>query len=134
MCESDKIMARAEDIFQRDSRGGERMAEFRTVCKRSELNPETGKTVAVGSRLVAIFLVEDQPCAIEDVCPHMGASLGAGEVENGVVTCPWHGWRFRVTDGTWADNPRIKISSFPVRIVGDEVQIQLPDPTTGALS
>ena len=109
------------------------MAEFQTVCKRSDLNNETGKTVAVGSRLVAIFLVDDQPCAIEDVCPHMGASLGAGEIEKGVVTCPWHGWRFRVTDGTWADNPRIKIPSFPVRIVDDVVQVQVPDPTSGAV-
>jgi nitrite reductase (NADH) small subunit/3-phenylpropionate/trans-cinnamate dioxygenase ferredoxin subunit len=106
------------------------MAEFRTVCKLSELNSETGKTVAVGSRLVALFLVDGQPCAIDDVCPHMGASLGAGEVENGVVTCPWHGWRFRVTDGTWADNPRIKIAIFPVRVVGEDVQIQILERET----
>lgn len=109
------------------------MAEFQTVCKRSELRSDAGKTVAVGQRLVAIFLVDDHPCAIDDVCPHMGASLAAGEVENGIVKCPWHGWRFRVTDGTWADNPRIKIPSFPVRIVGDEVQVQLPDPASGVL-
>jgi nitrite reductase (NADH) small subunit/3-phenylpropionate/trans-cinnamate dioxygenase ferredoxin subunit len=106
------------------------MTEFRTVCKLRELNSETGKTVAVGSRLVALFLVDGQPCAIDDVCPHMGASLGAGEVVNGVVTCPWHGWRFRVTDGTWADNPRIKIPSFPIRVVGDEVQVHVPEPDT----
>jgi hypothetical protein len=31
-------------------------------------------------------------------------------------------------DGTWADNPRIKIPSFPVRIVGDDVQVQIPEP------
>ena len=102
------------------------MAEFQTVCKLSELSRETGKTVMLGSRLIALFLVDGQACAIDDVCPHMGASLGAGEVEGGIVTCLWHGWRFRVTDGTWADNPRIKIPSFPVRIVGDEVQVQVP--------
>ena len=44
-------------------------------------------------------------------------------VENGVVTCPWHAWRFRLNDGTWADNPRIKIGSYPVRVEGDEVQV-----------
>jgi len=105
------------------------MAEFQSVCKIHDLSRETGKTVAVGSRLVAIFVVGDEPCAIDDVCPHMGASLGAGEVEGGIVTCPWHAWRFRVTDGTWADNPRIKIPSFPVRVVGDDVQVQIHEPT-----
>ena len=108
------------------------MSEFQTVCKLSELNRETGKTVVVGTRLVALFLVDGKACAIDDVCPHMGASLGAGEVENGIVTCPWHGWRFRVADGTWADNPRIKIPSFPVRVVGDDVQVQMPEPVTQA--
>jgi nitrite reductase (NADH) small subunit/3-phenylpropionate/trans-cinnamate dioxygenase ferredoxin subunit len=61
--------------------------------------------------------------AIDDLCPHMGASLAAGEVYNGIVTCPWHAWRFRVTDGTWCDNPRIKTTVFDVRVVDDEIQV-----------
>jgi hypothetical protein len=28
-----------------------------------------------------------------------------------------------VYDGTWADNPRIKIDSYEVRVVGDEIQV-----------
>jgi len=122
-------MVMSADNFQADSSAEPPMADFQTVCKLSELSRETGKTVLVGSRLVALFLVDGQVCAIDDVCPHMGASLGAGEVEGGVVTCPWHGWRFRVTDGTWADNPRIKIPCFPARIAGDDVQVQVPVPS-----
>ena len=59
------------------------------------------------------------------MCPHMGASLGAGEVVNGIVACPWHAWCFKVSDGTWCDNPRIKIDSYETRVVGDEIQVQL---------
>jgi nitrite reductase (NADH) small subunit/3-phenylpropionate/trans-cinnamate dioxygenase ferredoxin subunit len=58
----------------------------------------------------------------------MGASLAGGYVENGVVTCPWHAWRFRVTDGTWADNPRVKIGSYPIRIEGDDILVQIDPP------
>ncbi len=50
--------------------------------------------------------------------------LGAGAVEDGVVTCPWHAWRFKVSDGTWCDNPRIKIDSFEVGVVGEEIQVR----------
>jgi nitrite reductase (NADH) small subunit/3-phenylpropionate/trans-cinnamate dioxygenase ferredoxin subunit len=60
----------------------------------------------------------------------MGASLSGGYIEKGVVTCPWHGWRFRVNDGVWADNPRIKTGCYQVRVVGDDVQVQLASPTT----
>src|SRR5258708_39707932 len=100
------------------------MAEFHPICRVSDVHEGEGKTVRVGNKLVAVFCEHGQLYAIDDMCPHMGASLSGGYVENGVVTCPWHAWRFRITDGTWADNPRIKIGSYPVRVVGDEVQIQ----------
>lgn len=104
------------------------MAEFQTVCRVSDLKEGEGRTVQVGTKLIALFLHEGRYYAIDDCCPHMGASLGEGYVENGIVTCPWHAWRFRLGDGAWADNPRIKIGCFPVQVSGDEVQIQVDVP------
>jgi nitrite reductase (NADH) small subunit/3-phenylpropionate/trans-cinnamate dioxygenase ferredoxin subunit len=104
------------------------MSEFHTVCKTQDLKEGEGKTVLVGKKLVALFLIDGEHFAIDDVCPHMGMSLSGGYVESGIVTCPWHAWRFRLADGVWADNPRIKIGCYPVRIVGDDVQIQANGP------
>ena len=108
---------------------GERvvMAEFHTVCKVSELPEGEGKTVEVANKLVAVFRVGDQFHAIDDVCPHMGASLSDGWVENGVVTCPLHYWRFRLADGAWADNPKVKTGCYAVHVEGEEIQLELPD-------
>ncbi|MBM4071884.1 MAG: nitrite reductase small subunit NirD [Planctomycetes bacterium] len=102
------------------------MSEFRTVCKVGDVVEGEGQTVAVGTKLVAVFRRNGDFFAIDDVCPHMGASLSGGHVEEGIVTCPWHAWRFRLADGAWADNPRIKIGCYPVRIVDDQVQVQIP--------
>ena len=104
------------------------MAEFRAVCKVGDLAEGEGRTVAVGNKLVAVFRDRGHFYAIDDVCPHMGASLSGGYLEQGIVTCPWHAWRFRLADGAWADNPRIKIGCYPVRVVGDEVQVQVGGP------
>ena len=104
------------------------MAEFRDVCRVGELAEGVGKTVSVGDKLVALFCVNGEYRAIDDVCPHMGASLSDGCVENGIVTCPWHAWRFRLNDGAWADNPRLSIPCYRVRVEGDEVQVEVPDP------
>jgi nitrite reductase (NADH) small subunit len=101
------------------------MAEFRTVCRVEDVPEGEGKTVTVGGKFIALFKVNGAIHAIDDTCPHMGASLSGGVVENNIVTCPWHAWRFRVTDGTWADNPRIKIGCYPVRIEGEQVQVQV---------
>jgi len=100
---------------------------WRTVCQVGELADGEGKTVTVGGRLIALFHVQRQYHAIDDTCPHMGASLSGGYVEEGVVTCPWHAWRFRLCDGVWADNPRIKIASYAVRVEGEAVQIRVEE-------
>jgi len=101
------------------------MSDFQTVCKASDIKDGESKTVAIGNKLIAVFHTEGQYYAIDDVCPHMGASLSGGYLEDKIVTCPWHAWRFRLTDGAWADNPRLKIGCYAVRVEGDAVQVQL---------
>ncbi len=101
------------------------MREFRAVCKVNEVPAGEGKTISLGKKLIALFALDGSYYAIDDVCPHMGASLSGGHLEKDIVTCPWHAWRFRITDGTWADNPRIKIGCYPVRVIGDEIQIEV---------
>jgi nitrite reductase (NADH) small subunit/3-phenylpropionate/trans-cinnamate dioxygenase ferredoxin subunit len=100
-------------------------ADFVTVAKVGAIPEGEGASFQVGDRLVAVFNHQGRYLAIDDLCPHMGASLGAGYLdEEGVVTCPWHAWRFHVADGKWADNPRLSIDTFEVRVVGDEIQVR----------
>ena len=102
-------------------------AEFVTVAKVGAIPEGEGRSFQVGDRLVAVFLQGGRYFAIDDLCPHMGASLGAGYLdEEGTVTCPWHAWRFRVCDGKWADNPRLAVDTFEVRILGGEIQVRAP--------
>jgi nitrite reductase (NADH) small subunit/3-phenylpropionate/trans-cinnamate dioxygenase ferredoxin subunit len=108
------------------------MSEYKTVCRVSELAEGEGKTVSLGNKLIAIFLDKGQYFAIDDTCPHMGSSLSGGFVADGVVTCPWHAWRFRLCDGAWADYPKVKIGSYPVRVEGDEIQVLVPPPAAPA--
>ena len=104
------------------------MPRFVTVAKVGAIAAGQARSFAVEERLVAVFnLGGGVYQAINDLCPHMGASLADGAVEDGMVTCPWHAWRFRLSDGTWCDNPRIKTDAFAVRVEGDEIQIELPD-------
>ncbi len=107
------------------------MAEFHKVCRVGDLAEGEGKTVRVGGKLIAVFRHQGRYHAIDDTCPHMGSSLSGGYVEDGVVTCPWHAWRFRLTDGAWADNPRLKIGCYPVRVEGDDVEVQVGDGPPG---
>lgn len=101
------------------------MPEFHSVAKVGDIPEGEGRAFEVQGKIIAVFFHGGQYFAIDDVCPHMGASLSEGHVENGIVTCPWHAWRFRITDGTWADSPKLKIGCYPVRIVNGEIQVQV---------
>ena len=103
--------------------------EYITIAKVGAIPTGEGRSFSVGNRMVALFYVDGEYWAIDDFCPHMGASLADGFVEDGTVSCPWHAWRFRVCDGTWCDNPKIKTDSFPVRIQGEEIQVAIPTPS-----
>ena len=100
-------------------------AEFVTVARVGDIPDGQGASYVVGEKVVGVFNDGGVYSAINDLCPHMGASLADGHLEEGVVACPWHGWRFRVSDGTWCDNKRIKTDSYEVRVVGDEIQVRV---------
>lgn len=102
---------------------------FVTVAKVGEITEGSGTAYPINDRMVAVFLEQGTYYAIDDFCPHMGASLASGYLESGVVSCPWHAWRFCIKDGKWCDNPKIGIDTFPVRVVDDEIQVQVrPKP------
>ena len=105
-------------------------SEYLTIAKVGAIPEGEGRSFQVGDRLVAVFLHQGRYLAIDDLCPHMGASLGAGYLDDeGVVTCPWHAWRFCVRDGKWADNPRLGVDTFEVRVASDQIQVRLARPS-----
>ncbi len=43
--------------------------------------------------------------AIHNRCTHRGGPLDEGDLEDGCVVCPWHGSRFRLSDGAVEQGP-----------------------------
>jgi len=97
------------------------MAKRVRVASVGDIPAGQGRAYAVEDRMIAVFFDGENYHAIDDFCPHMGASLSGGYLEGDVVTCPWHAWRFRVTDGTWCDNPRLKVDNFHVEQEGNDL-------------
>ncbi|QGJ69537.1 Non-heme iron oxygenase ferredoxin subunit [Planctomycetales bacterium 10988] len=100
--------------------------EFITVAKVGSILEGQGTAVQVQGKYIGIFLHQGTYFAMDDQCPHQGAPLTPGMVRKGLVTCPWHGWRFALSDGCWIDNPNVKVPTYEVRVQGDEIQIRMP--------
>ena len=94
-----------------------------TVARVGEIPESQGRCFEVAGRQIAVFLSDGVYYALDDACPHQGAPLSDGIVFDRSVTCTWHGWRFSLEDGRWLDSPRTRTGVYPVRVVGDEIQI-----------
>lgn len=95
------------------------------LCKVSELCEGEGKLVTLQEKNIAVFLQEGKYYAFDDTCPHAGASLAGGCIEEGHITCPWHFWGFSVENGTMAGGGRAKIRVYPTRVAGEGAEALL---------
>ena len=101
------------------------MANFVKVAQTSEIPAGQGKCVEVEGRRLAIFNVDGSYYAIDDVCQHEGGPLGEGELNGKIVTCPWHGWEYDVTNGINTFDTDLKQEQFQVKVDGNDILVAL---------
>lgn len=98
-------------------------AQFLPAAKLDELKPGQGRAVEVQGHRIALFHVGEQVHAIDDTCAHAGQSLGASVLEEGIVTCNGHGWRYDVRTGQCENRPDVKVRSYPVKVEDGVVKV-----------
>jgi len=74
-----------------------------------------GKTVFINGQEVAIFCVDGALWAIDDSCPHAGASLGRSAVDGFTVQCPSHGMKFDLRTGCMPSVPTFGVRTHRVK-------------------
>jgi nitrite reductase (NADH) small subunit len=62
---------------------------------------------------------------LDDQCPHRGGPLHSGTLADGVVTCPLHGWSFKLEDGSSAGRGLGGATVIPVREANGRVEVLL---------
>ena len=95
------------------------------VAEKKDLPSGKAIAVEVNGKQIALFNVNNQYYAIEDTCTHAGGSLSEGDVEGTIVTCPWHGATFDITNGKVLSEPASEgVKNYKVRIEGEEIKIE----------
>jgi nitrite reductase/ring-hydroxylating ferredoxin subunit len=99
--------------------------EWTAVAKLTDLQPGRPRKVQADGRAILLYREGADVYAMEDACSHAGGPLSEGEVNSGVVTCPWHGSQFRLTDGSVrrgpATYPQLRLEA---RIRGDHIEVR----------
>src|SRR5205809_5123190 len=101
------------------------MSEWVDVAPADELTPGSWQTVDVDDAQIAVFNVDGEYYAIEDVCTHDGGILTGGTVEGAEVVCPRHGARFSIITGKALSPPAYEpVATLPVRVQDGIVQVR----------
>lgn len=95
------------------------------VALVSDIPAAGKKTVSVAGQELLLVNFKGTIYAIENECPHQGAPMAAAIVKDGYVSCPRHGYRFQLSDGACRDFPEYRLKTWPVRIEGDQVIVDI---------
>lgn len=106
----------------------ETMSEFIKVATLGEIPLNGSKLVEVEEFQIALFNLDGEIYAIENICTHDGGPLGEGTIVNGhEVKCPRHGARFDIRTGAALSLPAFEPTTrYAVRIQGQDVLIESP--------
>ncbi|WP_150046603.1 MULTISPECIES: non-heme iron oxygenase ferredoxin subunit [Methylomonas] len=104
------------------------MSEWTDVIAATALADGEHMLVEVDGYDVALFKLDGQFYAIEDVCTHDGAEIASGQLDGDEIICPRHGARFCVKTGQVKCAPAYEdVATFPVRIENGRVLIGSKD-------
>ncbi len=94
---------------------------FLRAAKKDEVPDGMIREFELDGKAVAVANVGGQLYAIDNTCLHRGGPLGQGELEDNVVTCPWHGWQYDVATGKVTANPAVGVKTYAVELRGDDI-------------
>lgn len=114
----------------RDQRN--RMSHRIPVGTIDELLPGQRKLVFLDGRSIVLFNIEGVIHAIENSCPHQGASLASGQLDGCVLRCPAHGLRFDLRTGRMPGPGGLSVGTFLVQAVDGKLELQIDEPSSAA--
>jgi nitrite reductase/ring-hydroxylating ferredoxin subunit/Fe-S cluster biogenesis protein NfuA len=79
----------------------------------------------VAGQAVILSRHGDIVTCFRNACAHMGVEMTEGLVEGGILTCPFHGFRYALDSGECLTAPEVQLHAHAVRVIGDRVQIRL---------
>ncbi|NDU73208.1 Rieske 2Fe-2S domain-containing protein [Actinomadura sp. DSM 109109] len=103
--------------------------DWTPVLAASELAEGEHRTADVDGVRILLYRTATDLHAVAATCTHLGGPLGEGTIEDGCVTCPWHGSMFRLDDGGIVRGPASSPQpSYEARVQNGRIEVRVPPP------
>jgi nitrite reductase/ring-hydroxylating ferredoxin subunit len=127
--DEDEAMMRRREVelraLRERPRGGSAAGVGVDLGPLPELRPRLPLVVESGGRSYRVVEVDGELVAHSTVCPHKLGPLAECAVEDGVLRCPWHGYRFDVRTGESRDGGRLRLPPAPRVELGPGARVRL---------
>jgi 3-phenylpropionate/trans-cinnamate dioxygenase ferredoxin subunit len=101
--------------------------EYIAIGSVEELKEGERMFIEIDGKPIVILNINGEYYSIGDVCSHDDGPVGEGNVEGYEIICPRHGARFDLRTGKVLALPAfVDIPAYPVRVVGDQIEIGIP--------
>ncbi|MCZ6731504.1 MAG: non-heme iron oxygenase ferredoxin subunit [Gammaproteobacteria bacterium] len=101
------------------------MSDWVDVTTAAKLSPGASCVVEVDGVMIAVFNLDGEYYAIEDICTHDGGELASGELAGEEIVCPRHGAHFNIKTGEVTAPPAYEdVATFPVRVHDGKIQVK----------
>jgi nitrite reductase/ring-hydroxylating ferredoxin subunit len=96
------------------------------VCSMDILPAESMKQFYVRECEILVINHNGQVFSLDARCTHAGAPLVEGTLNGDILTCPWHGSQFRISNGAAVKGPAEKeLKTYPVTVKDNSVFIDV---------
>jgi len=107
---------------------------FAKVCAVDDIPENRACIGTVAGERVAVFRYDGKVSAVSNVCQHQNGPLGEGEVIDGCITCPWHGFQYDPDTGASPPPFTEKVPTFDVKIEDGTVYVRTTPNLPGTRS
>lgn len=99
--------------------------DWADVCAAQDVIEGQAISVMLDGVAIVLTRIGGQPVAMADRCTHRGGPLHEGAVDNGCISCPWHGSRFNLQNGVVDRGPATRPQPIlEVRVTEGRVQVR----------
>jgi nitrite reductase/ring-hydroxylating ferredoxin subunit len=99
--------------------------EWHDFCSLEEIPDGGVLTRLQGGEDLLVYRNGPQVTCVPNYCPHRGWPFDGASVRNGVLTCPFHGYEFRLDTGQCLTSPGLPLDMYPVRIRDGRIEVKL---------
>ena len=96
------------------------------AARLADLVEERLTALTLGEENILLWRSGGAVSCFANACAHLGMAIDGGAIDEGILTCPWHGFQYDLASGECLTAPEVQLQPFAVRVIGARVEVRLP--------